>query len=112
MNEEVESCKLIPLVGKSLDELKLVAKEIGLPAFQGGQICKWLYEKRVTSFDEMTHISKTCREKLELRYRIGRKEASTVTTSTDSTIKYLFQTNLDSAKAVESVYIPEDDRAT
>ena len=44
------------LLGLTATELKLVAKELGMPAFTGGQIAKWLYEKNVRSIDEMTNI--------------------------------------------------------
>lgn len=43
-----------PLMGMSLYELKEVAKSLGMPAFTGGQMAKWLYTQHVTSIDEMT----------------------------------------------------------
>lgn len=99
-----------PLIGKNLDELKEVAKEVGLPSFQGGQIAKWIYEKRIKSIEEMTNISKQGREKLAEKYVIGLEEPSITTKSNDGTIKYLFPT--DNHQSIESVYIPEEDRAT
>lgn len=43
-----------PLMGMSLYELKEVAKSLGMPAFTGGQMAKWLYTQHVKSIDEMT----------------------------------------------------------
>ena len=63
-----------PLVGMNLLELKNVAKELGMPAFTGGQMAKWLYTQHVTSIDEMTNISKDNREKLKENYTIGCKK--------------------------------------
>ena len=52
------------LLGMSLDELKTVVKELGMPQFTAGQMAKWLYQQHVRSIDEMTNISKANRERL------------------------------------------------
>ena len=98
------------LMGLNLLELKAVAKEFGMPAFTGGQMAKWLYIQHVTTIDEMTNISKNNREKLKAAYTIGCKKHIDAQYSNDGTIKYLFPT--DNGKFVETVYIPDDDRAT
>lgn len=98
------------LMGLNLLELKAVAKEFGMPAFTGGQMAKWLYIQHVTTIDEMTNISKNNREKLKVAYTIGCKKHIDAQYSNDGTIKYLFPT--DNGKFVETVYIPDDDRAT
>ena len=99
-----------PLMGMNLLELKAVAKELGMPAFTCGQMAKWLYTQHVTSIDDMTNLSKANREKLKAAYTIGCKKHIDAQYSKDGTIKYLFPT--DDGKFVESVYIPDDDRAT
>ena len=93
-----------PLMGMNLLELKTVAKELGMPAFTGGQMAKWLYTQHITSIDEMTNLSKVNREKLKAAYTIGCKKHIDAQYSKDGTIKYLFPT--DDGKFVESVYIP------
>ncbi|EGC20541.1 23S rRNA (adenine(2503)-C(2))-methyltransferase RlmN [Prevotella multiformis] len=98
------------LLGMTLGELKEVAKSLGMPAFTGGQIAKWLYTQHVRSIDEMTNISKANREKLAAAYAVGCKDPTDAQYSKDGTVKYLFPT--ESGKFVETVYIPEDDRAT
>ena len=98
------------LLGLTLDELRAVAKEAGMPAFTGAQMAKWLYNQHVVSIDEMTNISKKNRETLKATYDIGAKSPIDAQHSKDGTIKYLFPT--DDGKFVETVFIPEDDRAT
>ncbi len=99
-----------PLLGMTLAELKEVAKNVGLPAFAGGQIAQWIYIKHVRSIDEMTNISKAGREKLSAQYTIGCMSHLDAQYSKDGTIKYLFPTQ--SGKFVETVFIPDNDRAT
>ncbi len=100
----------IPLIGMTLSQLKEVVTALGMPGFSAGQIAKWLYEKRVTDIEEMTNLSKANREKLARTYCVGRYNPSNAMHSVDGTVKYLFTT--DDGQAVESVYIPDDDRAT
>ncbi len=99
-----------PLLGLSLAELKGVAVELGLPTFAGGQMAKWLYAKHVAGIDGMTDISKANRERLKACYTIGCMPPADRMQSGDGTVKYLFPTA--SGKFVETVYIPEGDRAT
>ena len=99
-----------PLVAMTLDELKNATKELGMPAFTGAQMAKWLYGKGVRDIDEMTNLSKANREKLKARYEVGSMDPIDCQKSVDGTIKYLFPTA--SGKFVETVYIPDGDRAT
>ena len=113
------------LLGKTLEELQAVAQEVGLPRFAGKQLAEWLYVRRATSFDEMTNISLKGREALKARYTIGRHAPVAEAISKDGTKKYLFRisnseavqqrsglTSNSEAVYIESVYIPDDDRAT
>ena len=99
-----------PLLGMTLIELKNVAQQLGMPTFAGAQMAKWLYLRQVKSIDEMTDISKTNRLKLAEAYKIGSMEPIDAQRSIDGTVKYLFPTS--SGKFVETVYIPDHDRAT
>ena len=98
------------LLGLTLDELKTVATETGLPKFAGGQLAKWIYEQHVTSIDAMTNISKDGRRRLEDAYEIGCMPHIHRQESVDGTVKYLFPTK--SGKSVETVFIPDGERAT
>lgn len=100
----------MPLLGMSLDELKEVAQNVGLPSFQGSQIAKLIYERRVSSFDEMTYIPKKALVRLAEQYCIGREKPVLASESIDGTVKYLFDCH--DGNMVEAVYIPDEDRAT
>ncbi len=97
------------LLGKTLTELQEVALNVGLQRFAGKQLAEWLYIRRVTSFDEMTNISLKGREALKAQYTIGRHAPVREAVSVDGTRKYLFAVG---DQFIESVYIPEEDRAT
>ena len=99
------------LMGMTLAELKSAVKEMGMPQFTAGQIMKWLYQQHVGSIDEMTNISKQNREKLSEQYEVGMMEPIDCQKSKDGTIKYLFPVKT-ADKFVETVYIPDKDRAT
>ena len=100
----------IPLIGKTVDELKDLVLELGMPAFTAKQITEWIYNKRAFSIDEMTNISAKNRAILAENHSVGRELPSQEMVSVDGTKKYLFKT-VD-GKFIESVYIPEDDRYT
>ena len=97
------------LLGKTLSELQEVALRVGLQKFAGKQLAEWLYMRRVTSFDEMTNISLKGREALKAHYTVGRHAPVREAVSADGTRKYLFAVG---EQFIESVYIPEEDRAT
>ena len=97
------------LLGKTLLELQEAAQRVGLQKYAGKQLAEWLYVKRVRSFDEMTNISLKGREALKAEYVIGRHEPIKEAVSVDGTKKYLFAVG---EQFIESVYIPEEDRAT
>ena len=98
------------LMGMSLAELRQVATDLGMPAFTGGQIADWLYHRHVGSIDEMTNLSKVNRARLAEAYEIGAMPPTDCQRSVDGTVKYLFPTR--SGHQVETVYIPDGDRAT
>ena len=116
------------LLGKTLEELQTIATEVGLPRFAGKQLAEWIYIRRATSFDEMTNISLKGREALKARYTIGRHAPIAEAISKDGTKKYLFRisnnersersnsisslTSKSEEVYIESVYLPEEDRAT
>ncbi|MFP5181916.1 23S rRNA (adenine(2503)-C(2))-methyltransferase RlmN [Bacillus altitudinis] len=74
-----------------LNEIKDWLKEQGEKPFRATQIFEWLYEKRVTSFDEMSNLSKELREKLKDKFAITTLKTVIKQTSQDGTIKFLFE---------------------
>ena len=82
---------MIDLKSQTMEEMTATLKEMGEPAFRGKQVFTWLH-KGVTSFDEMSNLSKPLREKLKEQCYItapsvARKQVSKL----DGTIKYLWQ---------------------
>ena len=118
------------LIGKNLEELKAVAAQVGLPRFAAGQLARWLYVKKAKTIEQMTDISKAGRARLMELYEVGAVPYSSVMESSDGTKKYLFpvacsksaELNASSSPdcdpstleegAIESVMIPDGDRAT
>ena len=103
------------LLGKTLAELQQVTLSVGLQKFAGKQLAEWLYVRRASSFEQMTNISLKGRQALEEQYTIGRHEPVAEAVSKDGTKKYLFRLSGDEVKGdvfIESVYIPDNDRAT
>jgi 23S rRNA (adenine2503-C2)-methyltransferase len=99
-----------PLIGKTLEELQSLTKELGMPSFTAKQIADWLYGKKVRTIDEMTNLSLVYREKLKENYDIGCAGYTKTQKSVDGTVKYLFP--VGGNKFVETVYIPDKERAT
>lgn len=82
---------MIDLKSQTLEEMTATLKNMGEPSFRGKQIFTWLH-KGVTSFDEMSNLSKPLREKLKEQCYItapvvARKQVSRL----DGTIKYLWE---------------------
>lgn len=82
-------------------ELEEYMKNMGEPSFRAKQVFSWLY-KGVSSFDEMSSLSKPLREKLSAdayinSLRLSRKQVSAI----DGTVKYLWE--LRDGNAVETV---------
>ena len=105
------------LLGRTPPELKELALAAGLPAFAGKQLARWMYVRRVRTFDEMTDISKAGREALKERFDLGITPPAEFAESVDGTRKYLFPVTCpvggrSEDSAIEAVVIPDADRKT
>jgi 23S rRNA (adenine2503-C2)-methyltransferase len=98
------------LLGKTLDELKTLTAELGLPGYTAAQIADWLYKKDVTTIEQMSNLPKKARSLLAERFELGTEPHADVQESADGTKKYLFPTW--SGKFIEAAYIPETSRST
>ena len=110
MLELVEDKDQENIIGLSREEIGDRFLNLGLQKFRSGQVWHWLYHKGVTSFEEMTTLSKKVRAQLGQTFSIKRPMISEKQSSADGTIKWLLQFE-DGAKA-ETVFIPEEDRGT
>lgn len=98
------------LLGMTLAELRSVVGRLGMPAFSAKQIASWLYDKKVASIDEMTNLSLKHRDLMKELFEVGTSAPVEAMRSVDGTVKYLYQVGEN--HYVESVYIPDADRAT
>lgn len=92
---------MIDLKDFSFSELQDYLVSVGEKKFRGGQIYKWLHQG-VTSYDEMTDISKGLREKLSKESYVSTLEIERkLVSKLDGTVKYLFR--LPDGNCIESV---------
>jgi 23S rRNA (adenine2503-C2)-methyltransferase len=82
---------------------------IGEKPFRADQVMKWMYHYCCDDFDQMTDINKTLRGKLKTLTEIRAPEVASEQRSSDGTIKWAIKVG---DQQVETVYIPEEDRAT
>lgn len=99
-----------PLLGMTLEQLQQVVLSFGMPKYSALQIASRIYKKNCISIDEITELSKNFRESLSRDFTIGHNPPALSQHSADGTIKYLF--DVGDNKKIESVYIPDKDRAT
>ena len=83
---------------------------LGLKSYAGPQVFQWLYQSKVSSFEEMTNLSAALREKLKKDFSFDAAKVVREDVSEDTTRKALFELN-DNEK-IETVLIPTDTRAT
>lgn len=93
-----------------LSQLEAELAEMDVKKYRLQQVLQWLYERDVSSFEEMSNLSKKLRQELDERYCIERLPIVSEQCSTDGTRKYLIR--LNDNETVESVLIPNEDRLT
>ncbi|QHT69354.1 23S rRNA (adenine(2503)-C(2))-methyltransferase RlmN [Rhodocytophaga rosea] len=94
----------------SLPEIKDFLVQQGEQAFRSKQIYEWLWKKSAHSFDQMTNLSVSLRQKLGDHFVINAVSVDKKQVSSDGTIKSAFR--LFDTHLVEGVLIPADDRMT
>jgi len=98
------------LFGLDREQLRACFAEMGEKPFRADQIMQWIYRRTADDFDLMTNISKDLRTKMKERFVIKHPELVTEQVSQDGTRKWVLR--LDGGNAIETVFIPEDDRGT
>lgn len=95
-----------------LDPAQLVAYcgGLGEKPFRAKQLQRWIHQFGASSFDEMTDLAKSLREKLATRAIIAAPAVISDHTSSDGTRKWLV--DVGQGNAVETVFIPEENRGT
>ncbi len=105
---EAAAPRRIDLKALSYSELETFAEQLGLPAYRGRQIFRWLYARGAPGFSEMTDLPSTLRETLSLSAGIETIVPELTQEASDHTLKSLFR--LSSGNAVEAVLIPDFDQ--
>lgn len=101
---------LVNLLDFDLDGLAAYCEQLGEKRFRATQLFRWIHQKGASDFDQMSDLAKSLRAKLQGQATITPLNIISEHVSSDGTIKWLF--DVGQGNAVESVYIPEDDRAT
>lgn len=94
----------------TLEKLEDFLKQYGKEKFRAQQIFKWVYESRVTDFDQMLNLSKDLRAELKNLITFDLPPVLKHLVSVDGTQKFLF--DVRDGNSIEAVVIPSDDRLT
>jgi len=89
---------------------ELVQQRWGGKPFRARQLLRWIHQRGADSFDDMTDLARDFRSLLAQTSVIKSPPVSSEHVSADGTRKWLF--DVDSNNAIETVFIPEDDRGT
>ena len=109
-NWRVGVMTLVNLLDFDLDGLAAYCDSLGEKKFRATQLFRWIHQRGATDFDQMSDLAKSLRGKLKSSACIQGLTVISQHVSNDGTIKWLF--DVGGGDAVETVFIPEDDRGT
>ena len=98
------------LLDFDLDGLAVFCEQLGEKRFRATQLFRWIHQKGAQDFDQMSDLAKSLREKLKTCAQVQPLTPISRHNSADGTTKWLF--DVGDGNAVETVFIPEDDRGT
>ena len=105
--ENLEAINLLGLNQKSLEDFFVSIEE---KPFRAVQVMKWIHQRGISDFSQMTDLSKELREKLERHCVINAPTVIYEKTSKDGTRKWVI--SVGNKDLIEMVLIPEKNRAT
>ena len=105
--EEVEPVNLLQFDRNGLTGY---CEQLGEKPFRATQLFRWIHQKGAHDFEAMSDLAKSLRERLPALAQIQALPVLSEQVASDSTIKWLF--DVGRGDAVETVFIPEEDRAT
>ena len=100
----------VNLLDFDLDGLAAFCEQLGEKRFRATQLFRWIHQKGASDFEQMSDLAKSLRGKLQGKVVIESLSVISEHVSSDGTVKWLF--DVGQGNAVESVFIPEDDRGT
>ena len=98
------------LLDFDLEGLAVFCDGLGEKRFRATQLFRWIHQRGMSNFDDMSDLAKVMREKLKAHAHVAAMPILSQQISKDGTIKWLF--DVGGGDAVETVFIPEDDRGT
>jgi 23S rRNA (adenine2503-C2)-methyltransferase len=98
------------LLDFDLEGLADFCEGLGEKRFRATQLFRWIHQRGMSNFDDMSDLAKVMREKLKAHAHVAAMPILSQQISKDGTIKWLF--DVGGGDAVETVFIPEDDRGT
>jgi len=98
------------LLDFDLEGLAAFCERLGEKRFRATQLFRWIHQKGASDFDQMSDLAKSLRDKLKTSACVQGLPVISQHESADGTIKWLF--DVGDGNAVETVFIPEDDRGT
>jgi 23S rRNA (adenine2503-C2)-methyltransferase len=100
----------VNLLDFDVDQLAAFCEQLGEKRFRATQLFRWIHQKGAADFESMSDLARSLRAKLAGVAEIRPLPVISEQASADGTIKWLF--DVGQGDAVESVFIPEDDRGT
>lgn len=98
------------LLDFDLEGLAVFCERLGEKRYRAVQLFRWIHQKGARRFDDMTDLAKSLRTKLAASGHLAAPPLLSQHVSADGSIKWLF--DVGAGDAVETVFIPEDDRGT
>jgi 23S rRNA (adenine2503-C2)-methyltransferase len=100
----------VNLLDFDLDALAAYCEQLGEKRFRATQLFRWIHQKGARDFAQMSDLARSLRDKLASRAEVQPLAVLSEHVSADGTVKWLF--DVGGGNAVETVFIPEDDRGT
>ncbi|WP_148715432.1 23S rRNA (adenine(2503)-C(2))-methyltransferase RlmN [Chitinolyticbacter meiyuanensis] len=100
----------VNLLDYDADALAALMVEYGEKPFRAKQLLKWIHQRGVADFEQMTDIAKTFRGKLAAGALVKSPDLLAEHVASDGTVKWLLDVGV--GNGIETVFIPEDDRGT
>ena len=100
----------INLLGLDAPALTQLVGQWGGKPFRARQLQKWVHQRNTSCFEDMTDLARDFRARLTEQCVVQAPAVLTQQRSSDGTRKWLF--DVGQGNAIESVFIPEDDRGT
>jgi len=100
----------VNLLEHDLESLAAFCERLGEKRFRAVQLFRWIHQRGCSRFEDMSDLAKSLRDKLKGVAHVKAMDVISQHISADGTIKWLF--DVGGGNAVETVFIPEDDRGT